>query len=29
MPIICSAEIFAAINDAPIAHHGRERPAKK
>ena len=22
-------EIFAAINDAPIAHQGRERPAKK
>ena len=29
MPIICSAEIFAAINDAPIAHHGRDLPAKK
>ena len=27
--MICSAEIFAAIKDAPIAHQGRERPAKK
>ena len=25
----CSAEIFAAINDAPIAHHGKDFPAKK
>jgi hypothetical protein len=27
--IICSAEILAAIRDAPIAHHGKDRPAKK
>ena len=29
IPIICSAEIFAAISEAPIAHHGRDLPAKK
>ena len=29
MPIICSAEMFAAIRDAPIAHQGSERPARK
>jgi len=29
MPMICSAEILAAISDAPIAHHGRVLPARK
>jgi hypothetical protein len=29
MPMICSAEIFAAIREAPMAHHGRARPARK
>ena len=29
IPMICSAEIFAAINDAPIAHQGNDLPAKK
>ena len=29
MPMNCSAEIFAAINDAPIAHHGSDLLAKK
>jgi len=29
IPINCSAEIFAAINDVPIAHHGNDLPAKK
>ena len=29
IPINCSAEIFAAINEAPIAHHGKDFPAKK
>jgi len=29
MPIICSAEIFAAIREAPIAHQGSDLPAKK
>ena len=25
----CSADIFAAIKEAPIAHHGNDFPAKK
>ena len=25
----CSADIFAAIREAPIAHHGKDLPAKK
>ena len=29
IPINCSAEIFAAISDAPIAHHGNDLLAKK
>ena len=29
MPIICSVEILEAMSDAPMIHHGRERPAKK
>ena len=29
IPINCSAEIFAAIKLAPIAHHGSDLPAKK
>ena len=29
IPINCSAEIFAAINEAPIAHHGNDFPARK
>ena len=29
IPMICSAEIFAAISDAPIAHQGRDLPARK
>jgi len=29
MPMICSAEILAAISDAPMAHHGRLRLARK
>ena len=29
IPIICSAEILAAIREAPIAHHGNDLPAKK
>ena len=29
IPIICSADMLAAIKDAPIAHHGRDLPAKK
>ena len=29
IPMICSAEILAAINEAPIAHHGNDLPAKK
>ena len=29
IPINCSAEILAAINDAPMAHQGRDLPAKK
>ena len=29
MPMNCSAEIFAAISDAPIAHQGRDLLAKK
>jgi len=29
MPIKCSAEIFAAISEAPIAHHDNVPPARK
>ena len=29
IPIICSAEILAAINEAPIAHQGSDLPARK
>ena len=29
IPINCSAEIFAAINEAPIAHHGNDLLARK
>ena len=29
IPINCSAEIFAAIKEAPIAHQGSDLPAKK
>ena len=29
IPISCSAEILAAISDAPIAHHGSDLLAKK
>ena len=29
IPMICSAEIFAAIKDAPIAHQGSDLPARK
>ena len=29
MPTICSAEMFAAISDAPIAHHGSDFDARK
>ena len=29
MPMNCSAEIFAAINEAPTAHQGRDLLAKK
>ena len=29
IPINCSAEILAAINEAPIAHQGRDFPARK
>jgi len=29
MPINCSAEILAAIRDAPMAHQGRDLPARK
>ena len=29
MPINCSAEILAAIKEAPIAHHGNDLLAKK
>ena len=29
MPMICSAEMLAAIKDAPIAHQGSARPARK
>ena len=29
IPINCSAEIFAAINEAPIAHQGNDLLAKK
>ena len=29
IPINCSAEIFAAIREAPTAHHGNDLLAKK
>jgi len=29
IPMNCSAEMFAAINEAPIAHHGNDLLAKK
>ena len=29
MPIKCSAEIFDAMSDAPMAHHVNEPSAKK
>ena len=29
MPINCSADMLAAINDAPIAHHGKDLLARK
>ena len=29
IPMICSADMFAAINEAPIAHQGSDLPAKK
>ena len=29
IPINCSAEILAAINDEPITHQGSDLPAKK
>ena len=29
IPITCSADMFAAINEAPMAHHGNDLPAKK
>ncbi|CAI8198611.1 MAG: Uncharacterised protein [Flavobacteriaceae bacterium] len=29
IPMNCSADIFAAINEAPMAHQGRDLPAKK
>ncbi len=29
MPINCSAEILAAINEAPMAHQGKDLLAKK
>jgi hypothetical protein len=29
MPTICSAEMFAAMSDAPIAHHGSDFEARK
>lgn len=29
MPMICSAEMFAAISEAPIAHHGNDLLARK
>ena len=29
IPINCSAEILAAINEVPIAHQGRDLLAKK
>ena len=28
MPTICSAEIFAAISDVPMAHQGSARDAR-
>ena len=29
IPIICSAEILAAMREAPIAHQGSDLPARK
>ena len=29
MPMNCSAEMLAAINEAPMAHHGRDLLARK
>ena len=29
MPMICSAEMLAAISEAPIAHHGSDLLARK
>ena len=29
MPMICSADMLAAISEAPMAHHGNALPAKK
>ena len=29
MPTICSAEMFAAISEVPMAHQGRARLARK
>jgi len=29
MPMICSAEMLAAISEAPMAHHGSDLPARK
>jgi hypothetical protein len=29
MPMICSAEMLAAISEAPIAHQGSALPARK
>ena len=29
IPINCSAEMFAAISEAPMAHQGKDLPAKK
>ena len=29
IPINCSAEMFDAIRDAPMAHHGSDLPARK
>ncbi len=29
MPMNCSAEMLAAIREAPMAHQGRDFPARK
>ena len=29
MPINCSVEMFAAMSEKPISHHGKPRPARK